>query len=42
MANAQLSSSNSTSGTTSNQASVKQMGICQIGSKGPCNGSSVQ
>jgi hypothetical protein len=38
-------SSNSTVGsnsTTSNQTSVKQMGICQVGVKSPCNGSSVQ
>ena len=48
MANAQTpppSSSNSTAGTnstTSNQTSIKQMGICQVGVKSPCNGSSVQ
>jgi hypothetical protein len=34
--------SNSTAGsnsTTSNQTSVKQMGICQVDVKSPCNGS---
>jgi hypothetical protein len=42
MANAQTPS-NSTSGTnstTNNETGVKQMGICQIGSKSPCNGNS--
>jgi hypothetical protein len=40
MANAQVPS-NSTSGTnsTSNET-VKQMGICQVGAGGPCNGDS--
>ncbi|MFL6328681.1 MAG: hypothetical protein ACJ71K_08985 [Nitrososphaeraceae archaeon] len=41
MANAQVPS-NSTSGTnsTSNETGVKQMGICQVGAGGPCNGDS--
>jgi hypothetical protein len=44
MATAQ-SSSNFTPGTsnsTSNDITVKQMGICQLGVKSPCNGNSVQ
>jgi hypothetical protein len=39
MANAQAPPSNSNP-TTSNETSVKQMGICQIGAKSPCNGDS--
>ncbi|MFL6331194.1 MAG: hypothetical protein ACJ705_09285 [Nitrososphaeraceae archaeon] len=41
MANAQAPS-NTTSGTnsTSNETGVKQMGICQVGAGGPCNGDS--
>ena len=45
MASAQ-SSSNSMPGSSSNSTgsgtTVKQMGICQVGVKSPCNGSSVQ
>jgi hypothetical protein len=44
MANAQTPS-NSTAGTnstTSNETNVKQMGICQVGVKSPCNSNSVQ
>ena len=39
MANAQVPTSG-TNSTTSNQTSVKQMGICQVGVKSPCNGDS--
>ena len=41
MANAHTPSSNSksnTNSTASNETGVKQMGICVIGSKSPCNG----
>jgi hypothetical protein len=41
MANAQTTHSNSTSATnstTSNETGVKQMGICVVGAKSPCNG----
>jgi hypothetical protein len=40
--NAQPSPSNSSAGTnsTSNETNVKQMGICQVGAGGPCNGDS--
>jgi hypothetical protein len=44
MANAQTPS-NSTAGTnstTSNETNVKQMGICQVGVKSPCNSNSFQ
>lgn len=45
MANAQ-SSSNSMPGSSSNSigsdTTVKEMGICQVGVKSPCNGNSVQ
>jgi hypothetical protein len=42
LANAQPSSSDSTSGTdsTSNKNGVKEMGICVVGAGGPCNGNS--
>jgi hypothetical protein len=42
MANAQTSSSRSTSGTdsTGNKNGVKEMGICVAGQGGPCNGDS--
>jgi hypothetical protein len=42
LANAQPSPSNSSAGTnsTSNETNVKQMGICQVGAGGPCNGDS--
>jgi hypothetical protein len=41
MTNAQASS-NTTSGSnsTSNETRVTQMGICQVGAGGPCNGNS--
>jgi hypothetical protein len=41
-ANAQPSASNSSSNinSTGNETNVKQMGICQIGAKSPCNGDS--
>ena len=45
MANAQTPSNNSTAGTnstTSNETNVKQMRICQVGVKSPCNSNSVQ
>ena len=41
-ANAQPSPSNSSSDTnsTGNETNVKQMGICVVGAKSPCNGDS--
>ena len=47
MASAQASSnsrpgSSSNRNSTSNDTSLKQMGICQVGAKSPCNGNSVQ
>ena len=40
MANAQTpsNSTSNTNSTASNETGVKQMGICVIGSKSPCNG----
>ena len=44
MINAQTTPSNTTSGTnsttTGNETGVKQMGICVVGAKSPCNGDS--